>query len=163
MLSIIVASNYEGIIGLKKELPWRISKDLKYFKKITLNHKIVMGRKTFESIGRVLPKRDHIVLTKNKDYKAPEDVKVIHSYKDLRPIIEKNKDEEIFIAGGGEIFNYFIDKVHRVYITFVDVNVKGDTFFPIEKLKNFKEIKKEKSVDEKTGIKLEFTIYEKKK
>lgn len=161
MLSILVASNYDGVIGLKKELPWKISKDLKYFKKLTMNNKIVMGRKTFESIGRVLPKRDHIVITRNENYKAPKDVKIIHSYKELKPLI--NDDEEVFIVGGGEIFNDFIDIVDRVYITFVDVDVKGDTFFPIEKLEGFNEIKREKSIDEKSGIKLEFTVYDRKK
>ncbi|NLC66730.1 MAG: dihydrofolate reductase [Clostridium sp.] len=160
MLSILVASNYEGVIGVNNELPWKISKDLKYFKKLTMNNTIFMGRKTFESIGRVLPKRDHIVITRNQDYKAPRGVKVIHSYEELKPLL--SEDKEVFVVGGGEIFNDFIDKVDRVYITFVDVDVKGDTFFPIEKLDNFKEVKREKDIDEKSGIKLEFTVYDKK-
>lgn len=160
MLSILVASNYDGVIGVDNKLPWKISKDLRYFKKLTMNNTIFMGRKTFESIGRVLPKRDHIVITRNKDYKAPKGVKVIYSYDELKPLLKE--DEEIFVVGGGEIFNDFIDKVDRVYITFVDIDVEGDTFFPIKKLDNFKEIKREKDMDEKTGIELEFTVYERK-
>jgi dihydrofolate reductase len=128
----IVAVDKNNCIGKGNDLPWHIPKDLQYFKERTLGCPVIMGRKTFESIGRPLPKRLNIVVTRNKDYKAPEGVLVLQ---DLEQAIEKAKEEsatgKIFIIGGGEIFKKTLPTVDTVFITRVDLEVEdGEAFYP---------------------------------
>ncbi len=160
MFSLIVATTEEGVIGRDGKLIWRIPSDLKFFKEKTMGKKMIMGRKTFESFGGVLPGRTHIVLTKNKDYQVPEGVIVLHDFKDVEQY--KDLDEEVFIVGGEKIFDYFMKDCETLYITYVKKQFEGDTYFPLDKLKDFKEVCREEHLDEKSGIPIAFTQYERK-
>ncbi|HCW73954.1 MAG TPA: dihydrofolate reductase, partial [Clostridiaceae bacterium] len=102
--------------------------------------------------------REHIVLTRSEDYKVPEGVKLIHS---LDEVLEyENLDEEVFIIGGGEIFRYFMPKCNRLYITWVNKAFEGDTYFPVNMIEGFNEVKREDVTDETSGISISFTVYE---
>lgn len=130
MLSIIVAKASNDVIGGDNKLLWHISDDLKRFKSITSGHKIIMGRKTFESLPKVLPNRHHIVITRDKNFKIDSpSVEVIN---DMNTIINKyeNSSEEIFIIGGGEIYNSLLPNTKKLYLTRVYKNFDGDTKFP---------------------------------
>ena len=127
----IVAVDKNNCIGKGNELPWNVPKDLKYFKTTTQGHPVIMGRKTFESIGRALPKRLNIILTRDEGYKAPEGVLVSTN---IEAAIEKAKikdTDKIFIIGGGEIFNKTLKLVDKVYLTRIDLEVEGgDSYYP---------------------------------
>lgn len=157
MLSLIVATTYEGIIGHEGKLLWRIPTDLKFFKEKTLGHKILMGRKTFESLGKPLPGREHIVLTRDEHYAAPEGVTLIHRLEEVLPYAQE--EEEVFLIGGGELFRQFMPLCQRLYITWVDQVFEGDTQFPLEKLADFTEVTSWQEVDELSGIPLTFSEY----
>ncbi|RZA04168.1 MAG: dihydrofolate reductase [Proteobacteria bacterium] len=130
MLSMIVAMSDNRVIGIENRLPWNIPEDLKRFKKITSGHPIVMGRKTFESIGRPLPNRTNIVVTRNKDYRA-EGVAVCGSLGEaLEWAARAAGSEEIFVIGGGELFKEALPKADRIYLTEVKWPYEGDAFFP---------------------------------
>ena len=126
-ISIIVAvAGKKRVIGKKGSLPWYIPQELKRFKEITMGHPIIMGRKTHESIGRVLPGRTNIVITTHPDYLAPGCV-VAHSLEDA---LEKVQDEEVFVIGGGEIYKQALPLADKLYLTYIDKEIKGDVFFP---------------------------------
>src|SRR5258708_7509586 len=126
MISIIVALSENNLIGVNNQLPWRLSADLKRVKAITMGHPLIMGRKTFESIGKPLPGRTNIVITRNKDFKA-DGCFVVSS---LKEAIEKAKDDsEIFIFGGGEIFREALPIVNKIYMTRIHHHFEGDTYF----------------------------------
>lgn len=126
-ISLIVAMDRNRVIGNKGKLPWHISADLKNFKAITMGKPIIMGRKTHESIGRPLPGRENVVITRDKNYKA-EGCTVLHS---LEEVFEKyNNLEEIMIMGGADLYEQTLDKANRIYLTEVHAEVEGDTYFP---------------------------------
>ncbi|MBP2032049.1 dihydrofolate reductase [Clostridium algifaecis] len=129
MLSIIVAIGENNIIGKNNNLIWHISDDLKRFKKITSGKTIVMGRKTFESLPGVLPNRKHIILSRDKNYTVKdENVHIVHDMNDI--LKYKDTKEEIFIIGGGQIYNEFLPYCKRLYLTKIHSNQEGDTYFP---------------------------------
>lgn len=131
ILSHVVAMAKNRTIGVDGKLPWHIPEDLKFFKETTINHTIVMGRKTYDSIGKALPKRRNIVLTRDKSFKAPG-VEVFNSIDVLLVELKRTSkpDEEIFIVGGGEIYNLTLDVTDKIYITRVDGNYNGDAKYP---------------------------------
>lgn len=129
IISTIVATAKNSIIGKDGQIPWYLPADLKYFKKTTLNHHIIMGRGTLESIGRPLPKRTNIVLTRNPFY-AASNVLVTQNIKEALSIAATNGETEVFIIGGGTIYEQTKALWDRVYITEVNVEVEGDTVFP---------------------------------
>src|SRR5262245_28968386 len=116
-------------IGVDNKLPWRLSADLKRFRDLTMGHHIIVGRKTFESIGRPLPGRRMIVMTRDRNYKA-EGCDVAHSVEDVIDLARERGESEVFICGGVEIYAQTIGVVDRMYLTFVDAEVASDTFFP---------------------------------
>lgn len=126
-LSAIVAMSENRVIGIDNQLPWRIPADLKHFKTITTGHPILMGRKTFESIGRPLPNRTNIILTRNANYDAPGCV-VVTSIDDA--IAKADPATEIFIIGGAEIYQQCLARVDQLYLTIVHEQFEGDAFFP---------------------------------
>ena len=130
IVSIIVAMDRSGGIGKGNKIPWRLSDDLKHFKRLTMGHHLIMGRKTYESIGKSLPGRTTIVLTHNPDYQI-EDGTIAHSLKDALELAEKHGDSEAFIVGGGEIYQLAIHTADRIYLTQVDAQMDCDVFFPI--------------------------------
>ncbi|TWT07756.1 dihydrofolate reductase [Planococcus sp. CPCC 101016] len=128
MISLMVAHDPNRVIGKDNELPWHIPADLAYFKEHTIGKGIVMGRNTFESIGRPLPKRRNIVVTRNDDYQA-EGVDVVHNLQDAVKLA-KEVHEEVMVIGGEQIFNSVLDEADRLYITLVHQAFEGDTYFP---------------------------------
>lgn len=127
MISIIVAMDKNRAIGVNNTLPWHLPADLKRFKALTMGHHMIMGRKTYESIGKPLPGRTTVIVTRQKDYKA-DGCKVVHS---LNAALEAaREDAEIFVIGGAELFTQALARADRLYVTFIDTEVKGDTFFP---------------------------------
>lgn len=128
-LSIIVAASENNVIGIHNHLPWHLPVDMKYFKDTTMGKPIVMGRKSFEDLGRVLPGRPNIMITRQEGYTSEG----LHVVPSLEAGIEKAKTfgtEEIFITGGGEIFKMALSIVDRVYLTRVHTTIEGDTYFP---------------------------------
>lgn len=130
-LTIIVAMTKERVIGYQNKIPWHLSEDLKRFKKITMGHPIIMGRKTFESIGKILPGRENIVITRNKNYNVAG-ITIVH---DLVEAL-KNKTGECFVIGGAEIYQAALPRADKLYLTLIHDQIKGDTFFPSVDLEN---------------------------
>lgn len=130
MFSIIVAKSINNIIGINNSMPWNISSDLKRFKELTMGKKILMGRKTFESLPCVLPGRIHLVLTTNKNLSY--DHKDIIIYNDFKKLIEDYKDskEEVFVIGGGEVYSELLKHSSKLYMTEILKEIQGDTYFP---------------------------------
>lgn len=129
-ISLIVAMSENRVIGVENRLPWNIPEDLKRFKKITRGHPIVMGRKTFESIGRVLPERTNIVITRDRAYRV-EGAAVCHSLDEALDWARRSPGaDEIFVIGGSEIFRLALPLASRLYLTEVRWPFEGDAFFP---------------------------------
>jgi len=127
MISIIAAVSTNGVIGRDGDLPWRMPTDLKRFKRLTMGHHLVVGRKTWDEVGRPLPGRIMVVVTRDLSFEA-DDVIVAHS---LRQAIEAaGDDDEIFVAGGGEIYRQALPVADRMYLTRVHAYIEGDTTFP---------------------------------
>lgn len=127
MISIIVAVAKNGVIGGENNLLWHISDDLKRFKAITSGHGVIMGRKTFESLGRALPNRRNVVISRNSDYLA-QGAEVVGSLEDAIKLFESN--DETFVIGGGQIYKQSMEIADKIYITEVDKEFQGDTHFP---------------------------------
>ncbi|AOV07687.1 dihydrofolate reductase [Sporosarcina ureilytica] len=160
MISLMVAHDPNRVIGINNDLPWHIPEDLKYFKEKTMGKAMVMGRKTYESIGRPLPGRLSIVVTRNKSYSA-EGVVVAH---ELDEAIQKAKEyaDEVMIIGGAEIFKLMMDIADRLYITEVHEHFKGDTFFP-EYTDGWRLTDKSEVMTSKNGTTFSYLIYDKEK
>ena len=126
-ISLIVAMDENRVIGLDNQMPWHLPADLKHFKSVTMGKPIVMGRKTFESIGRPLPGRENVVLTRSQDYQ-PEGVTVCHSKDELLSRLQSY--EEVMIIGGGNIYQQFLQEAETLYLTQIHASFNGDTFFP---------------------------------
>ncbi|MEZ4985928.1 MAG: dihydrofolate reductase [Saprospiraceae bacterium] len=129
IVSAIVATATNQVIGDGADIPWRLSSDMKYFKRTTLEHHVIMGRKTFESMGRPLPKRTNIILTRDVMY-AGTGIIVAHSIEEALTIALDNGETEVFIIGGGEIYLQSMPYWDRVYLTRVHATPSGDTHFP---------------------------------
>lgn len=131
MISIIVAKTIKNYIGKDNKLLFHISEDLKRFKEITNGHKIIMGRKTFESLPKILDNREHIIITRDKDYKVNSNK--IEISNNIEEIVEKyqNSNEEVFVIGGGEIYNQLLPYTNKLYLTIIESDIEGDTKFPL--------------------------------
>ena len=160
MLSIIVAKAKNNIIGKDNKIIWHLPEDLKHFKNITTGHTIIMGRKTFESLGRVLPNRKHIIFSNNPSFNVNEqNVKVVHSLLEIQDLIEGK--EEAFVIGGAMIYNFLMPYVKKMYVTEIDKEFEGDTFFPKIDDNMWKETSREKGIkDEKNNLDYYFVTYE---
>ncbi|BAX79714.1 dihydrofolate reductase [Labilibaculum antarcticum] len=159
-VSIIVAVSRNLVIGKDNQLIWKLSADLKRFKALTTGHTVIMGRKTFDSIGKPLPNRTSIVVTRQKDYEI-EGCIVVNS---LEEAFEKAADqEEVFVIGGGAIYEEALAKANKVYYTKVHKNFEGDTFFPVLDLKEWESVKREDCYpDEKNEVPYSFIEYKRK-
>ena len=159
MISFIVAMDENRAIGKNNQLPWHLPEDLKFFKRVTMGHPIAMGRKTHESIGRVLPGRENIIITRQLGYNS-KDCTIFNSVEEFVKY-SRRQDDEIFVIGGAEIFNETFPYVDRLYITYIDDTFDGDTFFPEFALNDWKLTSSEKGIkDEKNPYDYEFRIYE---
>jgi dihydrofolate reductase len=142
-LSLIVAMAQNRVIGVNNHLPWNIPEDLKRFKAITQGHPIIMGRKTFESIGKPLPKRTNIVVTREPTYRV-EGGAVAHSFVEALDWARKSPGaEEIFCIGGSDIFKWSLPLAWRIYLTEIDWPFEGDTYFPTFPEDEYREVSKE--------------------
>jgi len=130
LISIIVAVSTNGVIGKDNQLIWRLPDDLKRFKSLTIGHPIIMGRKTFESIGKPLPGRTSIVVTRNPDFQ-PDGVVITNSLESALDHAARLNTDEVFIIGGGELYNQVQNFANKLYITEVDTVIDGDTYFEI--------------------------------
>jgi dihydrofolate reductase len=127
ILSIIAAVGKNNELGKDNKLLWHISDDLKRFKKLTMGHTMIMGRKTFESIGKALPGRKTVIISRNLDYK----IEGCETFSNIEDAINAHKNEkEIFVTGGGEIYKQMLEKSDKIYLTKVHVKMDADTFFP---------------------------------
>ena len=157
-LSLIVAVSENRVIGHKNKLPWHLPADLKYFKKLTMGHHIIMGRKTFESIGKALPGRTSVVVSRKADFDAEGVVKVNSPE---RAIAVSQKDQESFVVGGAEIFKIFMPFITRIYLTLVHSQFEGDTFFDLPDPLIWKLVSREDyKADEKNHFDYSFNVYE---
>ena len=129
IISLIVALDETGGIGKQNQLPWHLPSDLKRFKRLTMGHHLVMGRKTYETIGKPLEGRVMIVITRQKGYIATGCL-VVHSLEEAIKLAEEHREDEVFIIGGGEIFGQAIDLADKIYLTTVHAKVGADTVFP---------------------------------
>lgn len=159
MTTIVVAMGEKNEIGFENQLLWHLPKDLKHFKDITSGHPVIMGRKTYESIGKPLPNRTNIVVSRQKDW-FEEGILIVGSIKEAVKFAKKI-DEEVFIIGGGNIYDQTMDVVDRLEVTLVKADLEADTFFPKinEKVwKKVNEVCHEK--DEKNQYDFCFQTYE---
>ena len=163
MLSIIVAKAKNNIIGKDNKLLWNLPEDLKHFKELTTGHTMIMGRKTFQSLGRVLPNRKHIIFSQNPDFKVDdENVEVVHSLLQIQNLIEGK--EEVFVIGGAMIYNFLMPYVKKMYVTEIEKDFDGDTFFPVIDNNIWKETSREKGIkNEKNNLDYYFVTYERVK
>jgi dihydrofolate reductase len=158
-LSLIVAMTRAGVIGKGGGLPWRLSADLQRFKSLTMGHYIIMGRKTFVSLGRVLPGRTTIVVSRSGEYAAPPGVIVAHSLNEA--ITAAASDPEPFLIGGGQLFEPAIALANRLYVTWVESDIIGDTYFPPIDWKLWREITCEPHpADAKNDYDTTFCVYD---
>ncbi len=157
-ISLIVATSANHVIGVRGELPWRLPGDFSYFKRTTLGKPILMGRRTWDSIGRPLPGRQNIVITRKPGFEAPG-ARVAAS---PEAALELAGDAaEVMVIGGGQIYTAFMDRAERIYLTRVHAHVDGDTFFPDPDASRFALVSSEAHpADERHAHAYEFRVYD---
>ena len=128
ILSLIAAMASNRVIGNKGDIPWKIPGEQKMFKNITLGHTVIMGRKTYESLGKPLPERTNIVITRQRDYQAP-DCQVVHNLAEAIAACAPD-EQEAFICGGGQLYHESLDRADKIYLTVIPREISGDTYFP---------------------------------
>ena len=159
-ISIIVAMARNRAIGINNRLPWRLSDDLKLFKKNTMGHAIVMGRKTWESIGRPLPGRENIILTRNTNFQAAGCL-VVHSLEEI--LTAKKQDDECFIIGGATLYAAALPLAQKLYLTQVEAAIEGDVFFPEFDENQWQEINRQHFVkNDKNEFEFTFRVLQRK-
>jgi len=141
-ISLIAALSQNYVIGVGGKLPWHIADDLKHFKTITQGHPVIMGRKTYESIGRLLPKRENLIISRNLNYEVPPGGKVCSSL-DSALTYCSSKVAEVFVIGGGEIYQQALARADALYLTWIHAEIEGNAFFPKWKESDFVEISRE--------------------
>jgi dihydrofolate reductase len=161
--SIIVAVAENGCIGIDNKLPWHLPEDLKYFRRLTTGNIVIMGRKTYESIGKPLPNRSNIVISRNPDFQA-EGVKIVRTIDEAlqmaASIGEIDGAEEAFIIGGAQIYQQTLPLAQRLYLTKVQKTVTGDAFFPSIDPSQWQEIASEPHYYEPADTHYRFVVYE---
>jgi dihydrofolate reductase len=156
-VSIIVAVTEQWVIGKDNTLPWHIPEDLKWFKKHTRGHPVIMGRKTYESIGFLLPDRENVILTRNTHYRV-SGAKIFHSLDDAIHSYRTLEESEIFIIGGASIFREALPFTDRIYLTVIEKAFEGNVFFPEFSIDEYHTVLKETHTGD---IPLSFYILEK--
>lgn len=145
-ISLIAALSDNRVIGRNNKMPWHLSNDLKYFKRMTMGKPILMGRKTFDSIGKPLPSRTNIVVTRQSDWQAPE-VHVVHSVNEGIDLAQRlsliDVSEEVMVIGGAQIYREVLPQAQRLYLTQIHAEFEGDAFFPQIRADEWKEVGRE--------------------
>lgn len=160
IISLIAAMGRNRVIGKDNALPWRLPADMKRFKNLTLGKPIIMGRKTFESIGRPLPDRTNIIITRDKDFHA-ESCVIVYSLDEA--IASVGGAEEIMVIGGSSVFQQFLPYAKRIYLTIIDEDIEGDVFFPeFDKNEWHEQERIEYQPDEKNMYRYAFVTLERK-
>ena len=129
ILSIIVAAAEDGVIGKDGKMPWRLPAESAYFKATTLGHPVITGRINYEAMGRPLPGRLNVVVTRQTDLAAPQGVKIVHSLQDALALPEVTQADESFVIGGQQIYEQAMPQADKLYLTAVHAKINGDTFF----------------------------------
>ncbi len=162
-ISAVVAMAHNNVIGRENGLPWHLSADLKMFKKRTMGHHIIMGRKTYESIGKPLPGRTSVIITRDKSYFQPG-CKIAYSIEEALKIAHENGDDEAMIIGGGTIYKDSLAYCDKIYLTEIETEISdGDTFFPEINPAEWVEVKRENfSADDKNPYNYSFVEYERR-
>lgn len=159
-ISMIVAMGRDNVIGKDNKMPWVLPADLKYFKEITMGHPVVCGRKTLESMGGPLKGRRNIILTRNRGYKPDWDCEVVHSVDEVLQLASESI-KEVFIIGGAEIYKMFLPYASKLYITTIDQDFEGDTYFPEISQREWTEVSvKEGQQDEKNPYHYQYRVFE---
>ncbi|OCG09440.1 type 3 dihydrofolate reductase [Gilliamella apicola] len=165
ILSVIVAMAHNRVIGLNNQMPWHLPADLAWFKKNTLNKPVIMGRKTFESIGRPLPNRHNIVISRQIE---PTDNKIsnvswVKSIDEAISLAQAQQPDEVFIIGGGNIYQQVLPLIDRLYLTHIDAELQGDTYFPDYLPEQWQVIyQQDHQADEKNSYPYQFEILQRK-
>lgn len=166
VLSLIAAVAENGCIGIDNKLPWYLPEDLKYFKAVTSGKPVIMGRSTFESLGRPLPNRTNIVITRNPAYVAPEGVRVVHSLDEALRVGEAVAhiagNDEVVIIGGAQIYAEALPRVGRMYLTEVKKTVAGDAFFPAWDRAQWREVSRQAHHYEPAQTDYSFVVYDRR-
>ncbi len=159
IISLIAALDKNNLIGAYNEMPWHLPADFKHFKQVTMGKPVIMGRKTFQSIGRPLPGRQNIVISRN-GFAADG----ITSAQSIEEALELSADaEEVMIIGGGSFYRQMIDKADRMYLTHVEAECEGDTWFPSFDLNDWHIISQQKHLaDERNNFSFDIVVYERK-
>jgi dihydrofolate reductase len=158
IISIIAAMAENRVIGANNALPWRLPADLGHFRRLTSGHHVIMGRRNYESIGKPLPDRTNIVITRNPEYRAPG-CHVAHSLEEGLALARN--DPEIFIIGGADIYRQAFDRADRLYLTLIHASVDGDTYFPEFNERQWREIDRERhQPDAKNSFGYTFVTYD---
>lgn len=163
-LSIIVAYAHDRVIGLDNQLPWHLPEDLKRFKALTMGHHIIMGRKTYESLGRLLPGRTTVIVTRNQNYHVAGAL-IAHNLTDAIALCQQadgQLDDEVFLIGGAELYRSAMLIADKLYVTEVDLAVRGDAYFTAIEPSVWQEVKREKQVSS-TGVAFAYVTYLKKR
>ena len=162
-LIILVAMDEGRVIGKNGKIPWRLSSDLKRFRSLTSGYPVIMGRNTFESIGKPLPGRENIILTRDKEFKR-DGCYAVGSLKEALDLVASFNKEKIFIIGGGQVYKETLPFADEIELTLVDARLDGDTFFPEIKEIDWEEMKKEKhQADSENEYDYQYITYNKKR
>jgi dihydrofolate reductase len=160
IISFIVAVSQNNVIGKDGKLPWNLPADMQYFKRVTAHHHIIMGRGTYEALGKALPNRTNIIITRQKDYDAPGCV-IVGDIKSAIDYAKAHEETECFIIGGGDIFRQSLVWADKIYLTRVFHNFEGDTFFPELNPDDWKLTSEERHLpDEKNHYAFAFQVFE---
>ncbi|MFN2745680.1 MULTISPECIES: dihydrofolate reductase [Bacillus] len=161
MISFIFAMDRNRLIGRNNDLPWHLPQDLKYFKKVTTGHPVIMGRKTYESIGRPLPNRKNLVVTSNQALNLPG-CEVLHSPEEAVRFANQ-QDEECFVIGGSKLYTELLPYADKLYVTKIDETFEGDCYFPAFSEDEWEIISRQKGLkDEQNPYDYEFLVYQRK-
>jgi len=161
-VSMVVAASENNVIGKDNKLPWNLPKDMKYFKNLTNGHPIIMGRKTLEALGKPLPNRTNIVITRQANY-LPAGVLVAATPEKALELAFQHEINEAFIIGGGEIFHLMLPLTNRVYLTRVHAIVDGDAYFPVLSPDDWRLVSEEKhEADDKHLYSFSFEVFDRK-
>lgn len=157
IISLIAAMAKNRVIGIRNTLPWQLPADLQHFKKLTLGHPVIMGRKTFESIGRPLPGRLNIIISRSS-YNAPAECKVVDSIASAIALCAGH--DEAFVIGGEQLYRQALSVADRLYLTEIDAEIEGDAWFPEFDLHAWQETQRESHYDSDNGYRYHFVIYQ---
>ena len=161
-ISLVVAAANNNAIGKDGKMPWHLSNDMKHFKNITWGMPVIMGRRTFESLGKPLSGRKNIVITRQPDWKA-DGVVIVKNLDDALFVANQTDAKEVFVIGGGEIYRLAFEKTKRIYLTRVKAEPEGDTFFPdLDKKEWYLTSEDDHEADEKNSYAYSFQTWERK-